>query len=294
MVIKKGRKFNTVALCTTSSKSRVLQICKQCQEILLSQNLNVLFNRNLSKLETKTCRVSKDNEIRRKSDLIIAIGGDGTMLNCSRIYGSEGVPVLGINLGNLGFLADIHPDDLTSSLLKIINGEFKKDSRAFLKALVGRRKKSYLALNEVVIHSGSIAQLIEFNLYVNDSFVYRQKADGLIISSQTGSTAYSLSGGGPIVHPEAKVFVILPMLPQRLNTSPLLIKDDSNVRIILEKQKAIVSFDSHDNIKLSGNNEIVITKSKESLDLIHPIDHDFFEACRNKLGWSSTISVPYK
>jgi len=294
MVIKKGAKFNTVALCTTSRKSRVLPIAKQCQEILLSQNLNVLIDENLSKLETKLFRVTKDDEIKKKSDLIIAIGGDGTILNCSRIYGSKGIPVLGINLGNLGFLADIHPDDLTSSLLKIINGEFKKDSRAFLEALIKGSKQSYLALNEVVIHSGSIAQLIEFDLYVNDSFVYRQKADGLIISSQTGSTGYSLSGGGPIVHPEANVFVLLPMLPQSLNTSPLLIQDNSIVKITLKNQKAIVSFDSHDSIKLSGNNEIVISKAESNLDLIHPIEHDFFEACRNKLGWSSTISEPYK
>ena len=294
MVKKSSNKFNNVALCTTSGKSKVISIAKQCKEVLLSQNVNVLIDKNLFKLETKGFKVSKENEIKKKSDLLIAIGGDGTMLNCSRIYGSKGIPILGINLGNLGFLTDINPNDLTANLIKVINGEFKKDSRAFLSASVKGKRQSYLALNEVVIHSGSIAQLIEFDLYVNRSFVYRQKADGLIISSSTGSTAYSLSGGGPIVHPEAGVFVLLPMLAQSLNTSPLLIKDDSVVKIILERQKAIVSFDSHDNVKLSGNNEIVIVKAKSNLDLIHPLDHDFFAACRNKLGWSSTITEPYK
>ena len=294
MVTKNSNKFNNVALCTTSGKSKVISIAKQCKEVLLSQNVNVLIDENLFKLETKGFKVSKENEIKKKSDLLIAIGGDGTMLNCSRIYGSKGIPILGINLGNLGFLTDINPNDLTANLIKVINGEFKKDSRAFLRASVKGKRQSYLALNEVVIHSGSIAQLIEFDLYINRSFVYRQKADGLIISSSTGSTAYSLSGGGPIVHPEAGVFVLLPMLPQSLTTSPLLIKDNSVVKIILQRQKAIVSFDSHDNVKLSGNNEIVIVKAKSNLDLIHPIDHDFFTACRNKLGWSSTIAEPYK
>ena len=163
MVMKNSNKFNNVALCTTSGKSKVISIAKQCKEVLLSQNVNVMIDENLFKLETKGFKVSKENEIKKKSDLLIAIGGDGTMLNCSRIYGSKGIPILGINLGNLGFLTDINPNDLTANLIKVINGEFKKDSRAFLRASVKGKRQSYLALNEVVIHSGSVAQLIEFD-----------------------------------------------------------------------------------------------------------------------------------
>ena len=148
-------------------------------------------------------------------------------------------------------------------------------------------KKKHLALNEVVVHSGSIAQLIEYDLFINDSFVYRQKADGLIISSPTGSTGYSLSGGGPIVHPELDALILTPMLPQSLSTSPLVVKDECKVKISLKNQEATLSFDSHDSLKLSGDTEIKISKADSKLNLVHPKEHDFFEGCRNKLGWST-------
>ena len=281
-------KFSTVALCSTSNEERIISIAKQCLEVLMSQKINVLIDKNLSKLKSSRSLVANENDIINNSDLVIAIGGDGTMLNSSRKYGSRNVPILGINLGNLGFLADINPADLTSSLLEIIEGKYRKDSRSFLEASVKGRKKRLLALNEVVIHSGAIAQLMEFELFVDNSFVYRQRADGLIVSSSTGSTAYSLSGGGPIIHPEVDALVLLPMLPQSLAASPLLVKDKSKILInLLNKQKAHLSFDSHDSLILTGNNQITISKANSTLNLIHPLNHDFFEACRNKLGWSS-------
>ena len=146
-----------------------------------------------------------------------------------------------------------------------------------------------MALNEIVIHSGKIAQLIEFNLFIDDNFVYRQKADGLIISSPTGSTAYSLSGGGPIVHPNVDTIILVSMLPHNLSTSPLLVEAGSKIRVDLEKKKAILSFDSHENFPLKGNSSISISKAQSSLVLIHPKGQDFFASCRNKLGWSNRI-----
>ena len=153
------------------------------------------------------------------------------------------------------------------------------------------KKKEFLALNEVVIHSGEIAQLIEFDLFINQSFVYRQKADGLIISSPTGSTAYALSGGGPILHPSVDSIVLLPMQPLSLSSSPLIVSSDSEIKIILAKpsKKVHVSCDSHSNIFINHNDSVSITKSRSELNLIHPRDHDFFAACRNKLGWSTTF-----
>ena len=144
--------------------------------------------------------------------MLIAIGGDGTMLNCSRKVWLKGVSILGINLGKVGFLSDIAPNEMTSRLLEVIKGDYVEDKRFFLEASLEGKKGIY-ALNEIVIHSGAIAQLIEFDLYIDDSFVYRQKADGLIINSPTGSTAYSLSGGGPIVHPGLDAITLLPMFP---------------------------------------------------------------------------------
>ena len=281
------KRFNTVALCSNSAKEHIIAIADQCLEVMLSQKIKVLIDSNLSNLDQRSIKASKKQEIIKNADLVVAIGGDGTMLNYSRTYGYKGIPILGINLGNLGFLTDINPQDLTSSLVKVLDGEFQQDKRIFLEASLKGKKKKHLALNEVVVHSGSIAQLIEYDLFINDSFVYRQKADGLIISSPTGSTGYSLSGGGPIVHPELDALILTPMLPQSLSTSPLVVKDECIVKISLKNQEATLSFDSHDSLKLSGDTEIKISKADSKLNLVHPKEHDFFEGCRNKLGWST-------
>ena len=286
-------KFSHIALSTSSQDIRVLPIATQVHEILNNAGIKVSFDANLSNLEitTKT-RHKSQNYITKNAELLIAIGGDGTMLNCSRRYGSKGVPILGINLGKVGFLTDIAPNEMTSRLLEVIKGDYIQDKRFFLEASIEGQKEKYLALNEVVIHSGAIAQLIEFDLFIDNKFVYRQKADGLIVNSPTGSTAYSLSGGGPIVHPRVDAITLLPMFPQSLSTSPLLVEASSSIKINLidKKLKSQLSFDSHDSLSFRGLKEIVISRADEVLNLVHPKDHDFFEGCRNKLGWSSGLN----
>ena len=283
-------KFSKIALSSTSQDERVISIARQIFEILSNVEVETLYDDNLSVLEELTGLKSLSTKaIVEKADLLIAIGGDGTMLNCSKKYGSKGIPVLGINLGKLGFLTDIAPEEITTKLIEVIKGNFVEDKRFFLEASVQNQNESLIALNEIVIHSGAIAQLIEFNLFINDHFVYRQKADGLIINSPTGSTAYSLSGGGPIVHPGVDAITLLLMFPQSLSTSSLLVRADSSIRIELTNPQlsAQVSFDSHDSLTVKGIQEINISKSTSVLNLIHPLDHDFFGGCRNKLGWSS-------
>ena len=279
-------KFNVITLYSTKQDRRIISIAKQCHEVLSSKGVKVLLDKNLSKISSSGFRVASEQRILKHSDLMISIGGDGTMLSCSRKYGLKGIPVLGINLGNLGFLNDIPPEELTSSLTKILDGEYSEDNRFFLEASL--KGKKTIALNEVVIHSGEIAQLIEYDLFINDSFVYRQKADGLIISSPTGSTAYSLSGGGPIVHPKVKSIMIMPMLPLSLSSSTLLVESESKIRVNLVKgsKKAHISFDSQGRFLLAANEEIHLSKSSSCLKLLHPKGQDFFDACRNKLGWS--------
>ena len=286
-------KFSHISLSTSSEDKRVLPIATQVHEILTNAGIKVSYDKNLSKLEnlTKT-KFKSSNHIIKNSELLIAIGGDGTMLNCSRRYGSKGIPILGINLGNVGFLTDIAPKEITSRLLEVIKGDFIKDKRFFLEASLQKKNESFIALNEIVIHSGAIAQLIEFDLHIDDRFVYRQKADGLIVNSPSGSTAYSLSGGGPIVHPNLDVITLLPMFPHRLNTSPLVVSGGSKITIkmIEKKNKSVLSMDSHNSLKLRQGDVITISKGKSSLILIHPRGHDFYEACRNKLGWSSSLT----
>ena len=283
-------KFSKIALSSTSQDEKVISIARQIFEILSNVEVETLYDDNLSVLEELTGLKSLSTKaIVEKADLLIAIGGDGTMLNCSKKYGSKGIPVLGINLGKLGFLTDIAPEEITTRLIEVIKGNFVEDKRFFLEASMQNQNENLIALNEIVIHSGAIAQLIEFNLFINDHFVYRQKADGLIINSPTGSTAYSLSGGGPIVHPGVDAITLLLMFPQSLSTSSLLVRADSSIRIELTNPQlsAQVSFDSHDSLTVKGIQEINISKSTSVLNLIHPLDHDFFGGCRNKLGWSS-------
>jgi len=279
-------KFNVITLYSTKQDRRITSIAKQCHEVLSSKGVKVFLDKNLSKISSSNFRVASEQRILKHSDLMVSIGGDGTMLNCSRKYGLKGIPVLGINLGNLGFLNDIPPEELTSSLTKILEGEYSEDNRFFLEASLKGTKT--VALNEVVIHSGEIAQLIEYDLFINDSFVYRQKADGLIISTPTGSTAYSLSGGGPIVHPKVKSIMITPMLPLSLSSTSLLVESESKIRVNLVKgsKKALISFDSQGRFLLKQGEDIHLSKSSSYLKLLHPKGQDFFEACRNKLGWS--------
>ena len=234
-----------------------------------------------------------DKKIIKDSDLIIAIGGDGTLLSCARNFGTYEIPILGINLGNLGFLTDIPPSEITSELNKVIKGEYVEDKRIFLEATLDSEKEKYKALNEVVLHSGSIAQLIEYDLFIDEEFVYRQKADGLIISTSTGSTAYSLSGNGPIVSPEVKAITLLPMFPHSLNARTLISGDEKEIRLeVRGKSRAFLSMDSQVNLNVTSKNEIVIKKADTELTLIHPLGQSFFSSCRNKLGWS--LGVPHK
>lgn len=284
-------KYSSICLSSTSKNKKVGLIASQVYEILLNKGCRVFHDKSLERY-SKSLKSQYRNEryILKNADLIVAIGGDGTMLNCSRNYGSRNLPILGINLGKLGFLTDIPPKDITSELLNVIKGNYVADTRFFLETTVNK-KKNLLALNEVVVHSGAIAQLIEFDLYVDDVFVYRQKADGLIVNTPTGSTAYSLSGGGPIVHPSLNVFTILPMFPQSLSTSSLVLDADSSltIELIHHESSAKLSFDSHETLTLKGKNKIKIQKSKSLLTLIHPKDNDFFESCRTKLGWSKNL-----
>jgi NAD+ kinase len=286
------KRFKNIGLYTNSLDSEKIFIARQIEEILGSKGCKVLYGNAFKKPNRKLkIRTYADKYLSSNCDLVIAIGGDGTMLSCSRLFGIEEIPVLGINLGSLGFLTDIAPDELTTKLLEVINGKYTLDKRFFLETQIKNSQKKHIALNEVVIHSGAIAQLIEYDLYIDDIFVFRQKADGLIISSPTGSTAYSLSGGGPIVHPSLDAISIVPMFPHSLSSSPLVVNAKSQIKIItVGKNKANLSFDSHNSIHMPREDEINISKSSSMLNLLHPVDHDFYDGCRNKLGWSSGIT----
>lgn len=291
-MVKNHRKFETIAISSSLNDKRVTFIANQLEEILNNLNIKCLFPKS-SKIggKSKTKLVS-DRTVKNSADLLIAIGGDGTLLSSARNFGYHNIPILGINLGKLGFLTDIAPADLTSSINKVIEGNYEEDKRIFLEAGLEGKKDKLKALNEVVLHSGSIAKLIEYDLFIDDEFVYRQKSDGLIVSTSTGSTAYSLSGNGPIISPEVKAITLLPMFPHSLNSRTLITSQERKINIrLLGKSKALVSTDSHETFKVLPNEDITIRKAKKELTLIHPEDHSFFSSCRNKLGWSQGVPL---
>ena len=289
----KKYKFNNVAIYSSLEDKKVVSIAKQVIEVLTSLGINCLLPQSSKITQNLVNKGLSDNSIIKRSDLVIAIGGDGTLLSSARNFGIHGIPVLGINLGNLGFLTDIAPSNITADLNRIMQGNYVEDKRIFLEASIGSKGKKYKALNEVVLHSGSIAQLIEYDLYFDNEFVYRQKADGLIVSTSTGSTAYSLSGNGPIISPDVKAITLLPMFPHSLNSRTLITGQEKEIKISVGTQsKAFLSMDSHLNLKVTSRDHVYIRKADTELTLIHPTDHSFFSSCRTKLGWS--LGVPSK
>ena len=286
-MVKKVEIPKNIAIYSSLRGKKIEQIAEHIEEVILNLGLKSLIPKSSSISPFSTGRKYSDEYISRKADLIVAIGGDGTLLGCSRKFGSKGVSVVGVNLGNLGFLTDIAPEKLTATLMDVFMGNFTRETRVFLKAKINNSTQENLALNEIVIHSNQVAQLIEYEVFVDDNFVFRQKADGIIVSTPTGSTAYSLSANGPIIHPEVKAISLIPMFAHSLNTRPLILKEDSKISIkVVKKGTSSISFDSHNTFKLKADDVVDISIADAKLTLVHPLNHDFYSACRTKLGWS--------
>ena len=287
------KKFKNISLVGASNaKSKAL--IKKIKKILTTEKRNLLTEEIF---DSTIGDKSKNNFIRdriiKQSDLIIAIGGDGTILQCAKKFSIKGIPLVGINLGSLGFLSDIAPKKISIELPQILNNDFLIDERFLLKATINSKPIGSPSLNEIVIHSGAIARMIEYELYIDGVFIYRQRADGLIITTPTGSTAYSLSGGGPIIHPSLDVVGIVPMFPHSLNNTPILVNAKKNIKIKICNNKKVntaeISFDSQENIALAKGTVIHISKYSKKITLLHPKETDFFAGCRNKLGWGKSI-----
>jgi len=227
--------------------------------------------------------------------LVVVVGGDGSMLNVAKHVASEGVPVIGINRGNLGFLTDILPDEIETQLDEVLAGKFTVENRFLLDAILNgaeEHKALGSALNDVVLHPGKAAQMIEFELFVNGKFVYSQESDGLIVATPTGSTAYSLSAGGPIMHPDLNAVVLVPMYPHSLNSRPIVIDGDCEIKLVVAAKESLqpqVSCDGDVRYTASAGDEIIVTKKSVPLKLIHPNNHSFYQTCRSKLGWGSRL-----
>jgi len=234
-------------------------------------------------------------ELSSRCDLVIVVGGDGSMLNVAKFIASDQVPVIGINRGKLGFLTDVLPNEIETNIANVLNGNYSVEKRFLLDVVARRGATEYklgAALNDVVLHPGKAAQMIEFELFVDDKFVYSQESDGLIVATPTGSTAYALSAGGPIMHPHLNAVVLVPMYPHALSSRPIVIDGDSEIRLVVAAKESLepqLSCDGEVKYTAVAGDEFLVTKKSVPLQLIHPPNHSFYQACRSKLGWGSRL-----
>ncbi len=224
-------------------------------------------------------------------DLAVVVGGDGTLLNAARAFAPYQVPIVGINLGRLGFLVDISPKNMTQSLEEIFQGKYTAEKRFLLQVEVvrdGNTIAEQLALNDVIINNYLQTRMIEFITHVNDRYINHERADGILVTTPTGSTAYALSAGGPILHPSLSALALVPICPHTLNHRPLVIDASSTITIEIDpdcQTVAQVSFDGHANIELAAGDRVNIRRSDAYVKLLHPEGHEFFDILRAKLNW---------
>ncbi|MBX2809721.1 MAG: NAD(+) kinase [Cellvibrionaceae bacterium] len=241
-----------------------------------------------------------ENYIGEQCDLAVVIGGDGSMLGAARAMVSHDVPVLGINRGRLGFLTDIMPDEVEARLGEVLGGAYISEPRFLLDMVVVREGATIGtgdAVNDVVLHPGRYARMIEFELYIDDQFVYSQSSDGLIVSTPTGSTAYALSGGGPLMYPTLDAIELVPLNPHTLSSRPIIVAADSHIKLLIGQQTSTllnVTCDGQSFEIARAGDEIHVRKKATYLQLIHPVDHNYYETCRSKLGWGKHLTVEKK
>lgn len=232
----------------------------------------------------------KEDEIARDSDLILVLGGDGTMIATARMIGDREVPVLGVNYGGLGYLAEFRIEELYAGLESILAGNYRLDRRVMLSVEVRSGEAashSNRVLNDVVINKSALARIIEIEAYFNRQYVNSFRADGLIISTPTGSTAYNLSAGGPVIFPSMNAVVITPICPFSLSNRPIVVPDDAEIELLLktDNEEVALTLDGQVGFPLKVGDRVAIRKSGTTFNLIQPMNRNYFDVLRDKLQW---------
>lgn len=234
-------------------------------------------------------------EIGKHCDFAVVVGGDGNLLKAARSLSLHDVPVVGINRGQLGYLTDISPDEIEAQLKPILEGHFTEERRFLIQGEVLRNEEVVhegCALNDVVLFPGDLAQMMEFEMRINETFVYSQRSDGLIISTPTGSTAYNLSAGGPIMQPDMNALTLVPMFPHTLTSRPIVVDADQVIQIHLSKDNKMeprLSFDGQAHVNLQLGDVVQISKRKSPLRLVHAKGYDYYTVLREKLQWGRQL-----
>jgi NAD+ kinase len=228
-------------------------------------------------------------ELARKADLAIVIGGDGTMLNIARSLAPQDVALVGVSQGRLGFLTDISVENMIVTIGAILDGKFVAEKRMLLEGRVRSKAREAfraLAFNDVVVSKGARGNLIELEVRIDGEFMYNQRSDGLIVATPTGSTAYAMSAGGPIVHPALSVMALVPVSPHTLSNRPIVVSSDSVVDVIVRHAAdPRVHFDSHTHFNLREGDCVTVRRYSHAIRLLHPAKHSYYTMLREKLNW---------
>jgi NAD+ kinase len=233
------------------------------------------------------------DELIANSDMIISLGGDGTILSTARLVGNRQIPILGVNLGKLGFLAEVSPNEAFEFIKRICKGDYRIEDRMVLEAKVTGREETYFGLNDIVIDKAGSTRVVDIETYINDEYLITYTADGLIISTPTGSTAYSLAAGGPIVVPSSEVITLAPICPHTLTARPIVIPDDSIIKVKIEfyDKEILLTADGQIEFKLKPPVEILVKKANYKVKLVKRPEVSYFDLLRSKLMWGRDLRV---
>ena len=285
--------FNTIGIIGKANDPSIASTLTILYHYLLRNKHQIIIERNtaalLTDLEVEVCDL---HEIGLRADLVIAAGGDGTFLNAARAIANLDIPLVGVNLGRLGFLTDISPDELLTKLTAILSGQYKEEHRYLLRTKIIRDQHvihEETAVNEVVIHRWITPSMIEIITKIDGVYLNSQRSDGLIISTPTGSTAYALSAGGPIMHPSLNALVLVPLNPHTFSNRPIVVSDSAEIEISFYQTKQINALVSCDHVEIPEvliSDKILIKKDPKPITILHPQGHDFFNTLRKKLNWS--------
>ena len=281
--------MKSCGIITKKNKPEALSLARDIAGWLSARGVKVLVEKEVAEQIGHPDHIHRDG-IPARADLLIVLGGDGTLLSVARLSGVESIPVLGINLGGLGFLTEISKEETFPVLEKIMAGDFETEQRLMLKATILRRGEiigESTVLNDIVINKGVLARIIDMETHIDGAYLTTFKADGLILATPTGSTAYSLAAGGPIVYPSLNSIIVNPICPHTITNRPLVVPDTSTVKIILKTadQNVHITLDGQVGMPLQGGDVVEAHKAPGHIQLIRSPYKTYFELLRTKLRW---------
>ncbi len=280
--------FKKVGIILKHHQPKAVEIGIDLAKWLINRGKEVLFTEDIGRALNKDYYDKKT--ITSNSNIVIVVGGDGTFLSVARLVKDYSIPIIGINLGGLGFLTEITLDEMYDVLDDIFKGNFTINERMMLKASIyrsGEKISSYSVLNDVVINKGTLARIIELKTSINDNFVTKYRADGLIVATPTGSTAYSLAAGGPIIYPELNCIILTPICPHTLTNRPIVISGDDIITVELNSldNDVMITLDGQVGFSLRDEDIIKIEKDKKKTLILTSPRKNYFETLRTKLKW---------